>query len=137
MGVEFKDLPKHVQEQIEKQSLPEKSKGYLARAASPTGRSMNKWEQAYAAHLEKRKLAGEILMYQYEAIKFRLADHNTFYTPDFIVQNSDHHLEVHEVKGHWEDDARVKIKVAKSQFPYMIFYAITKNNGVWSYERIR
>lgn len=37
----------------------------------------------------------------------------TFYSPDFIVPALDC-IEVHEVKGHWEDDARVKIKVAAS-----------------------
>ena len=136
MGVRIQDLPKRVQDQIKEQEK-EPSKRFLARAASPAGRTMNKWEQAYANHLESKKLRGEIIMYQYEALKFRLANYKTFYTPDFIVQNSELHLEVHEVKGHWEDDARVKIKVAASLFPYMIFYAITKKNGVWSYERIR
>ena len=27
-------------------------------------------------------------------------------------------MELHEVKGHWQDDARVKIKVAAEQYPF-------------------
>ena len=40
-------------------------------------------------------------------------------------------LECHEVKGHWEDDARVKIKCAAEKFPFR-FVAMkprTKKNG--------
>lgn len=78
---------------------------------------MNKTEAAYAAELEQRKYAGEILWYAFEPWKFRLAD-KTFYTPDFGVLRADHQVECHEVKGFWQDDARVKIKVAAEQHPF-------------------
>lgn len=77
---------------------------------------MNSTEKAYAIHLESLKFSGAVEWYAFEAIKFRLAD-NTFYTPDFIVMMACGALEAHEVKGHWEDDARVKIKVAAEHFP--------------------
>ena len=77
---------------------------------------MNSTEKAYAAHLEMRKMAGEILWYRFEGMKFRLAN-NTFYTPDFCVMTSDCALEAHEVKGLWQDDAKVKIKVASEMYP--------------------
>ncbi len=85
---------------------------------------MNKAESRYAQELEIRKRKGEVLWYAFEAIKLRLAD-RTFYTPDFAVVFCDGEcLEFHEVKGHWEDDARVKIKVAAQQFPHFRFIAI-------------
>lgn len=97
---------------------------------------MNKTEQAYAQSLEARKAAGGILWYRFEGIKLRLAD-NTFYSPDFVVMLADGTLECHEVKGFWQDDARVKIKVAADQYP-MRFIAVKvrtrKNGGGWDTE---
>ena len=97
---------------------------------------MNKTEAAYAQHLEARKAVGEILWYRFEGVKLRLAD-NTFYSPDFVVMLADGSLECHEVKGFWQDDARVKIKVAADQYP-MRFIAVKvrakKNGGGWDVE---
>jgi len=97
---------------------------------------MNKTEAAYAQHLEIRRAAGEILWYRFEGVKLRLAD-NTFYSPDFSVLLADGTLECHEVKGFWQDDARVKIKVAADQYP-MRFIAVKvrakKNGGGWDVE---
>lgn len=97
---------------------------------------MNKTEAAYAAHLEVQKSLGDILWYKFEGVKVRLAD-NTFYTPDFAVMTHDGSLEMHEVKGHWQDDARVKIKVAADQYPFK-FIAVKvlpkKDGGGWSVE---
>lgn len=93
---------------------------------------MNKTEAAYAARLESLKLAGEIADYRFECIKLRLAD-NTFYAPDFMVLRPDGAFEVHEVKGHWEDDARVKIKVAAELYPFK-FIAARKVKGAWLFE---
>lgn len=78
---------------------------------------MNKTEARYANHLERLKHEGSIVWYRFEGMKFRLAD-NTFYTPDFSVMKSDGLFELHEVKGFWIDDARVKIKVAAELFPF-------------------
>lgn len=97
---------------------------------------MNKTESAYAQHLETRKAAGEILWYRFEGLKLRLAD-NTFYSPDFAVMLVDGSLECHEVKGFWQDDARVKIKVAADQYP-MRFIAVKakakKDGAGWKVE---
>lgn len=102
----------------------------------PTPGSMNKTEEAYSVHLDFMLRRGEIEWFQFEAIKLRLAD-KTFYTPDFLVMANDGTLEAHEVKGHWEDDARVKIKVAAANFPFK-FIAIKpkakKNGGGWEVE---
>ncbi|RQR68973.1 hypothetical protein DIE11_34145 [Burkholderia sp. Bp9012] len=97
---------------------------------------MNKTEQRYADHLEARKQAGEVAWYRFEGIKFRLAD-NTFYTPDFAVMLVNGQLEAHEVKGHWQDDARVKVKVAADQYPVR-FIAVkagrARDGGGWQTE---
>lgn len=92
--------------------------------------ALNKTEQAYAAHLELLHAAGAVVWHRFEGVKLRLAD-NTFYTPDFAVMAADGVMEMHEVKGFWTDDARVKIKVAADQYPFrfMAFKAVAKKHG--------
>jgi hypothetical protein len=90
---------------------------------------MNKTEAAYAARLEAQRQAGDVLWWAFECLKLRLAD-ATFYSPDFIVMLSDGSIEAHEVKGHWQDDARVKIKVAAETFPFR-FKAFKKKGNGW------
>lgn len=98
--------------------------------------AMNKTETAYSGHLEGLRRAGQVAWFMFEAVKLRLAD-NTFYSPDFAVMRADGAIEMHEVKGHWSDDARVKIKVAASLFPFR-FVAIRalskKQGGGWEVE---
>jgi hypothetical protein len=67
------------------------------------------------------KANGEVLHYDYEPERLRLAD-NTYYVPDFRVLMADGTIEFHEVKACkasdaflCEDDARVKFKVAAEQ----------------------
>jgi hypothetical protein len=100
--------------------------GYLKRGEK------NKTETAYEQYLELQKRAGDILWYEFEAIKLRLAP-KTFYTPDFLVMRADGVLECHEVKGFWQDDARVKIKVAAEKMPFL-FRAVKKTRGGWEEE---
>ncbi len=98
--------------------------------------TMNKTEAAYDKHLWEQRSAGAVLWHKFEAVKLRLAD-NTFYTCDFCVLSKDGVLEMHEVKGFWQDDARVKIKVAASLYPFR-FVAVTarakKRGGGWERE---
>ncbi|WP_313707926.1 DUF1064 domain-containing protein [Atlantibacter hermannii] len=97
---------------------------------------MNRTEAEYAATLESWKHAGLIAWYRFEGIKLRLAD-NTFYTPDFAVMLTTGEMELHEVKGFWTDDARVKTKVAADQYPFRII-GVTKQakkaGGGWKTE---
>ena len=95
--------------------------------------AMNKTEVAYARLLETRKSAGEVAWYKFEGLKFRLAD-NTFYTPDFAVMLSDGSMELHEVKGFWQDDAKVKIKIASDLYPFQ-FVAVYMKGGGFAYEK--
>jgi len=93
---------------------------------------MNKTESEYAQMLELKKKVGEVAWYAFEGVKLRLAD-KTFYTPDFAVMLSDGQMEMHEVKGFWQDDARVKIKVAAEMYPFR-FFAIKKIRSAWQVE---
>lgn len=114
---------------------PANQAGRFALGRLPVGK-MNKTEAAYDAYLWTQRHAGEVLWHKFEAMKLRLAD-NTFYTPDFMVLLTSGFIEVHEVKGFWEDDARVKIKVAASIYPFK-FIAVTvrakKRGGGWDRE---
>jgi len=97
---------------------------------------MNSVEAAYQLYLDALKQSGAVKWHKFEGLKLRLAD-NTFYTPDFAVMVADGTLECHETKGFWTDDARVKIKVAASLYPFR-FKAIRKQTkkagGGWDIE---
>lgn len=121
---------------------PEADQSGVPSAARPgkgrlRARGMNKTERRYAQHLEQQLRAGELLWYRFEGMKFKLAD-KTFYTPDFALMRTTYEIECHEVKGHWEDDARVKIKVAAEMFP-MRFVAVRlktqREGGGWDIEQ--
>jgi len=118
-----------------KPAAPSPQRAMFALGRLPTG-TMNKTEAAYAAHLKELEHAGQVLWHKFEAIKLRLAD-NTFYTCDFAVLPASEVLELHEVKGFWQDDARAKIKIAASLFPFR-FVAVTarakKRGGGWERE---
>ena len=94
---------------------------------------MNRWERGYADHLELRKRGGEVKVYEFERFKLKLAD-KTYYTPDFLVVLADDTIELHEVKGHWEEDARVKWKATADRYPIFRFVAVTGGPGKWRYE---
>jgi hypothetical protein len=100
--------------------------------------AMNKTEAAYVASvLDPGKQSGAILWWKFEGVKLRLAD-NTFFSPDFFVLLADGSLEAHEVKGHWQDDARAKIKIAADLYPFR-FIAVQaeakKRGGGWKQEQ--
>jgi len=111
----------------------EKGLQALGRLKSGT---MNKTEAAYEQELKLKLHAGLILWYKFESMTFKLAS-DTRYTPDFCVMDASGEIELHEVKGFWQDDAKVKIKVAASLFPFK-FIAVKakakKDGGGWAVE---
>ena len=118
--------------------LPMKHPGRYALGRLKVGQ-MNKTEAAYALFLETMRNAGDILWFKFKGVKLRLAD-NTFYSPDFAVMRADGQLQMHEVKGFWEDDARVKIKVAADLYPFTFLavqgkQASQKKGGAWAWAR--
>jgi hypothetical protein len=104
------------------------------RKSGPNG--MNRTESAYADNLENLRQAGQVASWKFEAVKLKLAG-STFYSPDFLVILPCGKVELHEVKGYWMDDARVKIKVAAENFPWFIFKAIKRDGRGWDTEEFR
>jgi hypothetical protein len=98
---------------------------------------MNKTEAAYAAHLDGQKVLGLVECWWFETVTFKIGK-DCRYTPDFLVMLADGTLEVHECKGFWADDAKVKIKVAASMFPFR-FVAVKKrakkDGGGWDQQQ--
>jgi hypothetical protein len=113
----------------------------VAASPKPTSRrdTLNKTEAAYLSHLEILKRAGEIVWIgEHESIAFRIADgegkgKKASYRPDFPVLDRDGRLVLFEVKGHWREAARLRIKVAASTFGFR-FVAVQKQGERWSYE---
>ena len=57
------------------------------------------------------------------------------YTPDFKVIDREGHIWFIETKGFWQEDARVKIKVAAEQFwEYRFLAAQWKKSTGWTFE---
>lgn len=113
-----------------------KTKSFQALGRLKTGQ-MNKTEAAYEKSLSIQKnVTGNVAWYKFEGVKLRLAD-NTFYTPDFAVMLTNGEMEMHEVKGFWQDDARAKIKIAADMYPFR-FVAVKaraqKHGGGWDLE---
>ena len=109
---------------------------YRALGRLPAG-TMNKTEQAYAAHLELLKASGDILWWKFEPASLRLAP-ATHYKPDFMVLRKDGLILFDEVKGFFTEDAKVKIKVAASMFPFQfrIVRKAGKAGGMWSIQNV-
>jgi hypothetical protein len=95
----------------------------------------NGLEKRYMAHLELRRMCGEILSWKFEVIKLKLAK-ATFYNVDFHVVMPDRTIELHETKAHAEDDWRVKHKVAVEMFPEYTFVIVkwNKNTEGWEFK---
>lgn len=91
---------------------------------------MNNTERAYARHLEALKFTGEILDYWFEEIKFKIGTSACWYEPDFLVQVKGGAMEIHECKGHWQDDALVKVKALALRYPFRVI-AVRLLKGNW------
>lgn len=102
---------------------------------------MNATETRYAAHLDELKLAGDVVWWRFEPVKLLLAPLTTL-TPDFMVQLADGTVELHDVKGAkaiYEDDAKVKMKVAANDYPFVfrvVFPKAKKDGGGWIIEEV-
>lgn len=101
---------------------------------------MNRTETAYSKHLDILKSLGDVLWWEFEAIKLKLAD-NTHVTPDFAVMNGAQELEFHDTKGSFamiEDDAWAKVKIADSKFPFRFFIVapIDRKFSAWKVEEV-
>ncbi|QTH79818.1 endonuclease I-like superfamily protein [Klebsiella phage vB_KpnP_ZX1] len=102
---------------------------------------MNATEAKFANYLRGLEITGEILWWRHEGIKLQLAD-NTTLNVDFNVMYADGLLVMIDVKGAKaiiEEDAKVKMKVAAEQFPFVFRYAFPrqkKDGGGWIIEEV-
>jgi len=104
-----------------------------ARAPAKTRGKMNGLEAEYAAMLTARQNIGAVIWWAYESMRFQIG-RLAYYTPDFVVQLPDGTIQLHEVKGHWRQAARVRIKCAAERFPFD-FIAVRKGkDGAWEFE---
>lgn len=94
---------------------------------------MNKTEAAYAEYLQQQLQAGAIAWFRFESVKLKLAN-KTHLTIDFFVMTTAGELEAHEVKGYWEEDARVKVKVAAEMYPFRFLAVQRATDGGWKTE---
>lgn len=74
------------------------------------------------------------LPHLFESVTLILAD-DLRYTPDFMVIAEDDVVEMREIKGHWREDAKIKIRMAARLFPWFRFKAYSKQpkalGGQW------
>lgn len=103
----------------------------VARRASPPFKSQ--LETRYAQHLDIMVRAGELQMWEYEAIGFRLGD-DCFYYPDFLLVTSTGGIQLHECKGYIRDDARVKFRAAAQRWPFFRWVIVTSKGGTFCLE---
>src|SRR5215469_11365521 len=129
-------FPRASQEFIKRNPMLVPSELIKKAASSITGRKsgMNKTETECASILEVRKRHGEIVHWQYEGVRLKLAE-DCHYTPDFFVIVSLEPLKLLmiEVKGRFIfDDALVKFKIARSHVNWarMEFWQKTKDGWV-------
>ena len=100
---------------------------------------MNKTESRFAQYLSILTAAKEIRDWRFEPIKLRLTDTDwkTTLTLDFLIVRLDDTIELTDIKGGggWEDDARVKIKIAADRYPWWWFTAHTEGpRDTWTRE---
>lgn len=135
--------PKNTATQIRKPLTPKvKAKGRFSNVKKNDS-GMNKTESHYASHLEILKQSKQIHDYWFEKVTLKIAP-DTRLTMDFMIQNIDGTLELHDVKGSrfiYQDDAKVKVKTAAIMFPfdfYVVFPRTQKmGGGAWDIEKVK
>lgn len=96
--------------------------------------AMNKTERRWAQVLDGYMAVGMVKEYHYERFKLKIGK-RCWYTPDFLVV-FENRIEIHEVKGFWRDDARVKVKACRDLYPFYRWIAISWNSKgkKWEHE---
>lgn len=111
-----------------------------ARLPGHTRGQPNKTEARYAAEvLEPRRLAGEVIRYEFEA--FAIKFERGTWTPDYFVVMADQTLVMIDVKGTSPRDQeaqRFKIKLAAARWPEFRFtIARAVRGGGWKHEEVK
>lgn len=98
--------------------------------------NQNKTERLWWDHLVAGAKLGLWSWLGCKCITLKLAD-DTRYTPDAWALTPGGVLQAFEVKGFWRDDAKVKVKVAARQFPWIRFVVVTRKDGMWNQEAVQ
>lgn len=107
--------------------------------AKPRRGRLNKLEARFQREfLQRKRDKGDLLWYDFEALKFRLAD-GAWYTPDFVSEDMHGSMVAWETKGFWREAARIRIKVAADKYPWIRFIAVTRDRrtGEWVFEHFQ
>lgn len=128
------DLPSSVTCQPGGTTIPgETSLATAAKRVRQSGKKLNKTEAAWLVELRRRFPDDWI---QDQAITLRLAN-GVRYTPDAVrVTCFNSGVWFYEVKGFMRDDAAVKLKVAKSLYPWATWRLVWKDHGQWKEQTI-
>jgi hypothetical protein len=109
---------------------------------SPRRGRMNKTERRFADdYLQRLKDDGTIGDFAFEPVRLLIADTSpgvtrAYYTPDFASWGGKDVLTFWEIKGHWREAARLRIKVAAERHPWAQFIAVKREGGQWQFEFI-
>lgn len=98
----------------------------------------NRTEREYATRLEVLRRSGELLSWEFEAVKLRIGPPRSrcWYSPDFLVV-TEKEIQLHEVKGTYcRDDARVKLLSAAREYPCFRFYLCVKSREGWKVSEV-
>ena len=112
-------------------------------SVEPRDPYQNQLERDYAAHLELRRKAGDVLRVSYEGVRLRIGWRRTksgklvarYYTPDFHVQLADGSIQLHEAKGFMREAAAVRLSACAELFPYPIFVVRRDGDG-WTLSQV-
>lgn len=102
----------------------------LGRKRKIREKKMNNTEREFSKVLEKAKVEGEIIRWNFEELSLKIAP-NTRYIPDFLAVLPNGRWQVFEIKGHLEDDAAVKFKTAAEKYPEISFHMLRRTKGRW------
>ena len=142
----LEDQPKSVQAAIARMgnklnAIVDSSRAEYIHRAPPqaiahdtAGPKLNKTEAEYMRMLARD---ADIASATPHAIKFSISipGKRCWYTPDVMVVRTSGIIEIHEIKGAWEEeDARVKRYSAQAQFPWFRWIYAQKTKAGWSIE---
>lgn len=104
----------------------------------PQNEKLNKTEARYANHLEKLKMAGEVLWYRNHAFGLYFED-GTRYTPDFMVMDKDGGITLidckayykNKGKAHIEPDSMLRMKRTAHEYWMFTVKATWEVDGQW------
>lgn len=104
------------------------------------GKYKSKAEALYAAELDARLRAGEILAWEYEPWSMKLTEARVIngktrpgvrYTPDFVVVLPDSRIRIVEVKGFQREAAIARFKVAAEKWPCFEWKMVRRKWSGW------